>query len=485
MNKRNRIFLGVLLLFALGVGSLLYTVAAGLDTRYRESAEETLVDTAYMLAALIETDNSESLIDSTRLSHLFASLYSRTFTAQIYAITKHRVDLRVYVTDVNGIVVFDSMNQDTGQDFRAWHDVSMTLAGEYGARTTRSDPDNPESAVMYVAAPIYDEQNNIIGAVSIGKAVASQHDLVATARQKLITVGCIAVGSFLIMLIVISVWLASPTQLTHDLIQIFKQERVSQPARLLRRLRTVLKSAFLDMRDAMAGRSYTEEYMQALTHELRSPLTAIRAAAELLNEPMPEAQRTKFTQNINAQVHRLQDLADRLLELASLEKRHTLDDPRLINLQNLIQEVIQTLELAAQHKFITLKLGVEENIHVMGDAFLLQRALINLIANALDFAPDNSMVQINIYQIGRQCRVDIIDEGPGVPEYALDRVFEKFYSLRRPHSGQKSTGLGLPFVREIAHLHAGEAILANHPKGGAIATLTLPVTRPVKSTKSS
>jgi two-component system sensor histidine kinase CreC len=70
--------------------------------------------------------------------------------------------------------------------------------------------------------------------------------------------------------------------------------------------------------------------------------------------------------------------------------------------------------------------------------------------------------------------IQVRDHGPGVPDYALDRVFEKFYSLQRPHSGRKGTGLGLAFVKEIAQLHRGRAELRNHPDGGAVAALTLP-----------
>ncbi|MGZ8227778.1 MAG: two-component system sensor histidine kinase CreC [Methylococcaceae bacterium] len=475
MSKRNRIFLGVLLLFTSGVGILLYTVAEDLDTRYRESAEETLVDTAYLLAAWLETDSTEPLIDASRMSLAFERVYKRTFTAQIYAITKHHVDLRVYITDANGIVVFDSLNQETGRDFRSWRDVNKALAGQYGARTTRTDPKNPQSAFMYVAVPIT-INNKIIGAVSVRKSVASQQELVATVRQKLISVGVIAVMAFLFMLIIVSIWLTSPTLLMHDLIQVFRQEKIAHPRRMLRRFRTVLKGAFYDMRDAMAGRSYTEEYIQALTHELKSPLTAIRGAAELLREPMPEAQRARFTDTINMQVQRLQNLADRLLELASLEKRRNLDDPHPIHLNALTKDVLQGLELRARHKKITFILEANSEVSVLGESFLLQRALINLIENALDFSPLEGEISVTLTCAGKLCQIHVRDGGPGIPEYALDRIFEKFYSLRRPDSGQKSTGLGLPFVREIAHLHGGEVVLANHTEGGAIAIFTLPFT---------
>ena len=178
--------------------------------------------------------------------------------------------------------------------------------------------------------------------------------------------------------------------------------------------------------------------------------------------------------NISNQALRLQELADKLLELASLEKRHMLDETKPVNLQALAQEVVNTLAPAAERKHITLLLQCDEPITVMGDAFLIQRALTNLIANALDFSPENSIIATQIQAQGKQCTISIRDQGQGIPEYALDRIFEKFYSLRRPDSGQKSTGLGLPFVREIAHLHGGEIVLANHPTGGAVATLTLP-----------
>ena len=72
------------------------------------------------------------------------------------------------------------------------------------------------------------------------------------------------------------------------------------------------------------------------------------------------------------------------------------------------------------------------------------------------------------------CDISVRDQGSGIPDYALGRVFEKFHSLHRPESGKKGTGLGLSFVKEIAELHRGRVELRNHPHGGAVAILTLP-----------
>ena len=81
-------------------------------------------------------------------------------------------------------------------------------------------------------------------------------------------------------------------------------------------------------------------------------------------------------------------------------------------------------------------------------------------------------------------RITVRDHGPGIPDYAQDKVFEKFYSLARPHSRKKSTGLGLAFVREIAALHRGRIELANAAGGGAVATLTLPLSQTLKGVEA-
>jgi two-component system, OmpR family, sensor histidine kinase CreC len=479
MTRRNRIFLGILGLFAVVVGLLLYRVAGDLDSRYRESAEESLVDTAHILAAFIETDMVNGQIEQSLLRAALDNAYRRRFEAHIFGLTKRQVDLRVYLTDAGGTVLFDSEGKAERQDYHRWRDVMLALSGEYGARTTLTEPNRPDSAVMYVAVPIRDG-NEIVGAISVGKPVASLRELVVTARRKLLYVGIITLVSFLSLLIVLSVWLARPFGFAADLMRVFRQEGWRRPGRLLRRLSAVMRSAFNDMRDALAGRSYTEEYVQTLTHELKSPLTAIRGAAELLREPMPDEQRQRFTANIGEQVQRLQLLADRLLELASLEKRRTLDDVHAVSLQAIVHDAAAAMEPAARRKDVTVQTNAATDILVEGDSFLLLQAVINLLANAIDFSSQGETVEVSLSTDGRQVEVAVRDRGSGIPDYALDRIFEKFYSLRRPDTGKKGTGLGLAFVREIAHLHGGEAQLGNHAQGGALATLVLPAMKPRK-----
>ena len=125
MSKRNRIFVGILLIFAAGIAFLLYRVVADLDPRYRESAEESLVETAQLMASLVEQDVRAGAIDATRLEPLFKSVYARSFEAHIFSVTKRRVELRLYVTDRTGSVLFDSLGQRLGADFSQWRDVPI------------------------------------------------------------------------------------------------------------------------------------------------------------------------------------------------------------------------------------------------------------------------------------------------------------------------------------------------------------------------
>ena len=479
-QHRNRIFVGILLLFCLSVGAIFYQVSADLDIRYRQAAEETLVDTAYLFAEWIQTDVTANQIDTSRLNQVFTGAYALKLQAKIYEVTKQKVDLRTYVTDANGVVVYDSTGKNVGKNFSRWHDVGRVLAGQYGARTTPDDPNNFDTAVMYVAAPIVAD-GKVIGVVSVGKATASQEALISSARHKLLSVALITLFAVLILLAMLSVWFVRPSGISADMWRIMQQEGFSHPKRLFSRLLNVLKAAFKDIHDVLAGNNYTEQYITSLTHEIKSPLTAIKCAAELLNEPMPEQLRQRFTQNINTEVLRMQLMVDKLLELSSIEKMRTLDHVDTIDLQQLVSDAMSGLLPVAEKSNIRLKANIAQNTMISGDTFLLQRALSNLIANALDFSPPNSEITIASQIEAGLLKIAVRDQGAGVPEYAIAHVFEKFYSLQRPSTangdGKKSTGLGLAFVREIAHLHGGNAYLSNHAEGGAIAILELPVKR--------
>src|SRR5690242_14737270 len=167
MTKRTRIFIGILVAYALGVAFLMVRQLGDIDPRYRESAEDSLVETAQLMASLVENASPDGALHVDALAPLFRTVYARNFVADIYGIEKTRVELRVTVVDRQGTVVFDSRAlpggvagaasappSQLGADHSRWHDVYLALRGRYGARTSPDVEGDPRTSVMYVAAPI-------------------------------------------------------------------------------------------------------------------------------------------------------------------------------------------------------------------------------------------------------------------------------------------------------------------------------------------
>ena len=493
MKIRTRIFLVFIFVVAAGFYFLVQWIADDLRPRYLESLEEPLVDTAYILAEWFADEFVDDEFNAQPLSEIFHRAYQRRFKAQIYALEKRHVDLRVYVTDRTGKVVFDSVGQDVGKDYSRWNDVHRTLNGQYGARASNEDPHDPVSVVLYIAAPIM-RDGELIGVVSVGKPARNADRFLAVAKYKVSVAGLIAAVIVVLLVLGLYAWVSRPLEKLIRYAQAVKAgERVSLP-KLGRNEIGMMGAAMEEMRQELAGKEYAQRYVQTLTHELKSPLAAMRGAAELLNEDMPIDQRRRFLSNIRTEVQRLQDLVDRLLELAALEKRQSLEDVEDIRLDQLVNDVVTSLEPLAALQKITINNTVAA-VSVRGERFLLRQAIANLLRNALEFSPRNSEITLNSESRDKQTVLQVIDNGSGIPDYALTRIFDRFYSLPRPHSNDpndsdfgpdsqsqsqssagktKSTGLGLSFVKEVADLHGGKIELLNRPQGGAVALFELP-----------
>jgi len=483
MTKRNRVFVAILLAYALGAGWLMWRLLADIDPRYRESAEESLVEVAHIMAAQIEqrwneraVTPAEPVIDLAVLKPLFRDLYARELDAEIFGFRKTRIELRMTVVDAQGHVLFDSLNRAVGADHSQWRDVKLALEGRYGARTTPDVAADPKTAVMYVAAPLR-RDGEIVGAVSVGKPAQSFGQFVEAARRKTLIIGATSVLAVALLVAILSFWLVRPFGLIADYVRYVRAQRSFSLPRLGRRALGTLGAAYDEMRDALAGRSYVADYVQTLTHELKSPLSAIRGAAELLHEPqMPADDRQRFVNNIERETARIQELVDRMMELAALESRRALERTEPVALRTLLEERVASANAVGAPRGVTVTLDAPTDATVDGDPLLLHRAVGNVLDNALDFSPTGAAIEVSLTVRGRVAEIAVRDHGPGIPDYADDKVFEKFYSLARPGTQRKSTGLGLPFVREIASLHAGRVTLRNAEGGGARAVLALPAT---------
>jgi len=179
-----RIFLVYFLFVGLSGYFVLSTVMDEIRPGVRQSTEETLVDTANLLAEILRDDVKNGTLDRSKLRELLRAYGTRKPQATIWGIEKTEVNHRIYVTDRKGIVLLDSAGIAEGQNYSQWNDVYRTLRGQYGARTTREDADDENSAIMYVAAPITD-RGDIIGAVSVAKPNASLQPYIERSQIRL------------------------------------------------------------------------------------------------------------------------------------------------------------------------------------------------------------------------------------------------------------------------------------------------------------
>jgi len=468
-----RIFLVYFLFVGLSGYFVLNTVMEEIRPGVRQSTEETLVDTANLLAEILRDDVKSGVLDQNRLRELLRAYGTRQPRATIWGIEKTGVSHRIYVTDSKGIVLLDSAGTAEGEDYSRWNDVYLTLQGKYGARTTPQGDGGEDSSVMYVAAPITDN-GAIIGVVSVAKPNSSLQPYIDRSQHRLSWLGGGLVVLGLLVGALLSWWLSGALrELTAYAAAVSHGQRVEIPHFAAAEFEQLAK-ALESMRTELDGKAYVERYIQTLTHELKSPLAAIRAASELLQQDLPAQQRERFTKNVDDESLRMQHMIERLLNLAMIEQRQQLEEQVDIDASALADELLQSQASRLQSRALAATNAIPRDTVVRGERFLLRQALANLLENAIDFTPPDGEIRFAAEQAGTRIELIVTNQGEQIPDYALPRLTERFYSLPRPLTGRKSTGLGLNFVQEVAQLHGGELQVSN-VTGGVAARLSLPL----------
>jgi two-component system sensor histidine kinase CreC len=163
----------------------------------------------------------------------------------------------------------------------------------------------------------------------------------------------------------------------------------------------------------------------------------------------------------------------RLVQLAAIESRTDLATRETFDLAALVREEAAELAPSATTRGIEVVLsGSEGPVTITGDPLMLRIALRNVLQNAIDFSPEGGRVGVGVTDgLGGAAEVRVTDQGPGLPDYAKDRVFDRFYSLKNEVTGRKGSGIGLSFVKAAMDLHGGSATLENAEGGGAVAVL--------------
>jgi len=469
MKIQYRILLGYLFVVSIGFIVLIKWTIDDVKKQAAKTMEESLIDISQLLASTIEkfTDSKEPNVETAK--KIINLTLNKKFNAKVYKLLKTEIGLSIYVTNKKGIVVYDSRHKNLNDDFSTKNDVYLTLKGKYGARTTRTNKKDPMSSHYFVAAPIK-HNNSIIGVVTVSKPARSLNVFIVNAKKKILLYGLIAFLITLALSQLTTMWIVLPMQ---KLVSYTKNlEKPIDVKTLGGGEVEELGKAIVAMQKKLEGKEYVENYIQALTHEIKSPLSTLIGASEILKEDLEKNERQKFVKNIESESKRINKLIEKMLGIAYLERKNTLENKEEVDLGNLILKVTENLKQQLNANQITIDFqNPNDTISISGDKVLLFQGIENIILNAVDFSESESKIEINLIKQNNAVAIKISDQGTGIPDFAITKVFDKFYSLKRPKTGKKSTGLGLSIVKEIVELHGGEITLKNNLLKGLTVTL--------------
>ncbi len=233
----------------------------------------------------------------------------------------------------------------------------------------------------------------------------------------------------------------------------------------------------LDITDLRRADQIRRDFVANVSHEMRTPLTAIRGYVEALSDGDASADESRrFLEIIARHTERMERLVKDLLRLARLDAGQEPLALSACDTRGLAQAVAADLapeaDAAGQRVEVRIAPGAET---VRADPAKLHDALRNLVANAITYSPEQATIRIEAAPAGNQIAIAVSDEGPGIPDEDLSRVFERFYRVEKSRARDPGgTGLGLAIVRHLVELHGGTARAENRPEGGARFVLTLP-----------
>lgn len=454
---------------------LAFWITNRIRPNYLKLVEENLVDTSRILAADLGEDLETGVTAVDSLSDVFERVKTESFRSTIYEVTKEQVDLNVYVTDAKGIVLYHSSRPDqVSQNYADWNNIKRTLDGIYGARATPDDPDD-NTQTLHISAPIRVNEL-VVGVLTVEKPVTWATIFIDEARREIFFAAIVTGSISLVLSLLMSAWLLRPIGRLTQYARLASEGKRAYLPRLgkAKELQDMAR-ALQTMHKELEGKQYVEKYIQSLTHEIKSPVSAIKGAAELISDDMSADQRNRFLSNIAVESNRINHIVDRLLELSAVEKLQQLEESDSIDLVALTWEVVENYQVVMDAHRLEFVSRLIDQASIMGDSFLIARAIGNLLQNAIDFSEEGGVIEVEVTKEETGFALTVKDKGAGIPEFALDKVYDRFFSMPRPATSKKSSGLGLAFVKEIMELHNGSVSLENRTEKGVAVVLHFPV----------
>lgn len=336
-------------------------------------------------------------------------------------------------------------------------EIAAALAGKYGSATRPND--DGSLLVLSSAVPIR-SADGVVGAVVVSRSTVGVLVALDGVRVDLFRVVLLSLVASTLLAVLLARSLVRPLARLSEAAEsarrdgdrgaagfpgLERRDEIGDLARALTRMRAALDARVDEL----------EGFAAEVAHELRNPLSAVRASGELLAEIEEPEQRRRLSRIIESEVARMQDVVSGLHELAQLDAEREEPAIRTSELRSLAETVAEGARVRSGGRVDVRVRGLGDRVPVPVPPERAARVLENLLSNAVDFSPPEGTVEVIVAREGRHAALEVLDAGPGIPAQHRERIFEKFFSHRPGEAGPRHLGLGLNIVRSIVERYGG------------------------------
>lgn len=466
MNKKHSLWLH----YGLSVGIVLITllsVAWYATDRFHEFFIHHLQDTLESRAITVEQAIQKSGT-------------TKNINTACYVLQTSDPTLRATIIDKAGVVLCDSeADVNTMENHAHRPEISQALAGNRGSSTRFSD--TLQTSMLYLAIPRYDS-GDIIGVIRTAIPLFSIDSLLNELYQQFLM---LLIVLFVVVAIVI---LNTYRKVSQPLAEIVEQAnhfaegdfRTTLPDFDIKEI-AELGSALNRMASQLDRlENLRQDFVANVSHELKTPIATVKSYVETLLDGAQHdpADMDRFLKIVLKQNDRLAAIVDDLLTLSRLQSASASQQLVLIQQDacGLLQTSVEICQTRAEAKSINIQLNCEPPILILVDESLMIQAVVNLLDNAIKYSGENTTITLSTAVVKNQICLSVSDQGPGIAEEHMPRLFERFYRVDKSRSRRiGGTGLGLAIVKHIANSHGGQVSVANNGGAGCSFSICLPV----------
>lgn len=391
---------------------------------------------------------------------------------------------RLKANDTTRIIVTDSLARvmyDTGDygDIRGKilmkEEIMCALNGQ---DTVNVDQDGEIGAVVEGAVTVISDAETV-GAVYISETAQDTEDFVADIRWILIAISLVVCLLVSVLSWVMADIIISPIEKLTKFVSDFDLNKMDT------RFPITGKDEIAELAEAfnsMASRIEDMEekrriFVSNASHELKTPLSSIKLLSEsiLSMQTEPDTYITEFMTDINGEVDRLARIVDRLLTLTKLDAGTEPLELKMASVNTLLERIVRALKPQADLKNIAIAVIEDSEVFAEMDLSKMWQVIYNLTDNAIKYTPSGGVVKILLQNQGDFCRIDVIDNGIGIPAKDAEHIFDRFYRVDKARSRESGgTGLGLSIVKDMVELHKGKIMLDSVEGEGSDFSIVFP-----------